>query len=166
MVIDYGLRYIGLHVSESRRCVGKGPRCQASGLTPSELIARFHERLDRAVKEADPECRIITHADDFLPWQHTARRGMGEAASLLPRDTMLSCRHYNAGDSVAYAVKTARLCEKEGLSFFLVLMYDLPEHPRFRRCSQVVSRTGNRLPRPVGLVVSAGPLRETQGAGT
>jgi len=124
MVRRGSLPFVGLHVSESPRCVGKGPRCKATGLTPSELIARFYRLLDEAVKEVNPECRIITHADDFLSWQHTARSGMTEAAAMLPKDTILSAWHYGAGDSVAYAYKTAKLSEEQGLAFFLVPMYD------------------------------------------
>ena len=124
MVRGGNLPYVGLHVSESPRCVGKGPRCQATGLTPSELIARYYGRLDEAIKEGNPTCRLITHADDFFPWQHTARSGMDDVPRLLPRDAILSCWHYSAGDSVAFAVKTAMLCEEQGLSFILVPMYD------------------------------------------
>ena len=124
MVRDHDFPYIGLHVSESPRCVGKGPRCRATGLTPSQLIGRYYARLDRAIKQAKPNCRLITHADDFLPWQHTARSGMADAPALLPRDSILSCWHYAASDSVAFAYKTAMLCKEHDLAFFLVPMYD------------------------------------------
>jgi len=118
------LPFIGLHVSESPRCVGKGPRCGATGLTPSQLIARYYRRLDEAIKRANPNCRLITHADDFFPWQHAARAGFGDVPKLLPKDAILSCWHYGASDSVAYAYKTAMLCKEVGLAFFLVPMYD------------------------------------------
>lgn len=124
LVEAHDLPFIGLHVSESPRGVGKGPRCQATGLTPSQLMARYYRMLDEAIKKANPDCRIITHSDDFLPWQHTARSGMADAAGLLPKDAILSNWHYGASDSVAYAYKTARLWTELGHEFFFVPMYD------------------------------------------
>jgi hypothetical protein len=124
MVAKHDLSYIGLHVSESPRLVGKGPRCRATGLSASQLIARYYERLDKAVKHANPECRIITHADDFLPWQHAIGTGWADAPPLLPKDIIQSCWHYNPGDSLAYVVKTARLFSELGHAFFFVPFYD------------------------------------------
>ena len=123
-VTDYGLRYIGLHVSESPTCVGKGPRCRATGLTPSQLLGRYYQRLDRAIKQANPECRMICHADDFYEWQHAGRSGLADAIELLPKDAILSSWHYNPGDSVKFAYKSAALSAELGLDFFLVPFYD------------------------------------------
>ena len=121
MVAEHNLSYFGLHVSESPRGVGKGPRCKATGLTASQLLGRYYADLDRAIKQANPRCRLITHADDFLPWQHAQ---LADTVHLLPKDSILSSWMYSPSKSVMHAYKTARLADELDLALILIPFYD------------------------------------------
>lgn len=123
-VRDYKLAYIGLYVSESPACVGKGPRCRATGLSPSQLLVRYYQRLDAAIKQANPNCRMRLFTDDFLPWQHLPRSGLDDVLAHVPKDAILDHWHYNSGDSVQFAYKTAKLSAEHGLEFILIPFYD------------------------------------------
>ena len=124
MVAEGDLPFVGLHVSEEPRIIGKGPRCKATGLSASELLARYYEKLDRAIKDANPACRMVCHADDFMPWQHSSRSGLADVAKMLPKDAILSCWFYSPSASASYACKTAKLWDGLGHEFFLVGMND------------------------------------------
>jgi len=124
MVEQGDLPFIGLHVSEEPRIIGKGPRCQATGLSASELLARYYERLDAAIKEANPDCRLITLADDFMPWQHSPRSGLAETAKMLPTDAIAHCWGYAASQAVSFNVKCAKLWTELGHDFLMTGWYD------------------------------------------
>ncbi|MFH0964833.1 MAG: glycoside hydrolase family 20 zincin-like fold domain-containing protein [Planctomycetota bacterium] len=124
MVAKGELPYIGLHVSEAPAIIGKGPRCQATGKNASELLAAFYEKLDRAVKEANPACRIIAYADDYMPWQHSPRSGLADVAEMLPKDAILHCWDYAASQAVPFNAKCAKLWTGLGHEFLLMGWYD------------------------------------------
>lgn len=124
MVAEHNLPFMSLLVSEEPRIIGKGPRCKATGLSASQLLARYYRMLDEAVKEANPDCRIFVWSDDFMPWQHSPRSGLADAAELLPKDAVVGTWHYAAGDVASFNVKTARLWSQLGHDFTLMGWYD------------------------------------------
>jgi hypothetical protein len=122
-VARYGLPFHGFHVSESAG-VGQGPRCRATGLTPCQLLARYYEMLDKAIKEANPKCRILAFTDDYMPWQNAGRSGLAEMARFMPKDAIMSTWYYGPGGTVEFNMKTARLWNGLGHDFTLMGWYD------------------------------------------
>lgn len=123
-VDQYSLPFFGLHVSEEPAVIGKGPRCRAAGLSPSELLARYYADLDAALKEANPDCRLITFVDDFMPWQHAPRSKLADTASLLPADAIAHCWDYSASQAVPFNVKCAALWTRLGHEFLFTGWYN------------------------------------------
>jgi hypothetical protein len=123
MVGKYHLPFHAFHVSETEG-VGQGPRCRNTGLSPSQLVARYYDLLDRAVKEASPKCRVFAWTDDFMPWQNASRSGLGDVPKLMPKDAVMGTWYYGPGGTVGFNVKTARLWTELGHEFTLMGWYD------------------------------------------
>ncbi len=123
-VAKYKLPYFGAHASESFASIGKGPRCKQTGLTPSQLLARYYKTIDQAAKRANPECRLFAWSDDFLPWQHAPRTGLADIVSLLPSDAIMGSWFYEPSSTVKFNIKTAKLWTKFRHDFTLMGWYD------------------------------------------
>ncbi len=124
MVAKNNLAILGAHDSEAPEGIGKGPRCKATGLTPAQLWARYYERVDKAVKTANPKARLLIWTDDLLPWQHAPRTKLADAAPLVPKDAILGNWYYGPGGTVQTDVKSARLWSKIGRDFTFYGWYD------------------------------------------
>ena len=105
MVEEYDLDYIAMNISEVPRDFGRDIRDQRTGLSPSELTARFYERIDNAVKAVNPNCRLISTADNFMDW-HLGK--LGDIGPMLPEDMILFIWNYSPSWIMANGVKTAR----------------------------------------------------------
>lgn len=125
LISKYNLSILGAHDSEAPEGIGKGPRCQATGLKPPQLWGRYYERVDKAVKSANPKARLLIWTDDLLPWQNAPRSLLGvEAARLVPHDAIMGNWYYGPGGTIQYGVKTANLWKDLKRDFTLYSWYD------------------------------------------
>ncbi len=84
-------------------------------------MGRYYGELDKAIKEANPNCRIYAWTDGFMPpWQNAPRSKLGDVAKMMPRDAIMGTWYDGPGGTVDFNIKTARLWA--GLSHDFTLM--------------------------------------------
>jgi len=124
VVGKYNLPFYAALESEAPPSIGKGPRCKATGLTPSQLMARFYDRIDQAVKSVSPKCRLFLWTDDLMDWMFAGRSGLGDCAKMVPKDAVMGSWYYGPSGTVQFNVKSAELWTKIGRDFTMMGWYD------------------------------------------
>jgi hypothetical protein len=138
LVRQYDLNYLACHVSEEPDWIGQDSRCRDTGLSRSQLLANIYHKLDAAIKQARPGCRLVSWADNF-PGGSTHNL-FPDILALLPKDMILINWAYH-GSVSAMGLTAARQYHEHALEFVACPWYD---PVNIRQWTQVVSHAGRQ----------------------